>query len=182
MKDLARQRPLLLVVDDLQWADGGSIGLLFHLGRRLEGSPVLVVGIYRPAEVALGRDGASTGSGQRKRHPSEPVVNEFQRDFGQIHVDLRQNADGRFVEALLDTESNRLGARCRQSLYQQTRGHALFTVEMLRGMQERGDLVQDKAGRWVEGPAVDWETLPARVEGIIAERISRLPAALQEML
>jgi hypothetical protein len=43
-------------------------------------------------------------------------------------------------------------------------------------------LVQDKAGRWVEGPAVDWETLPARVEGIIAERISRLPAALQEML
>jgi hypothetical protein len=148
----------------------------------VEGSPILVVGIYRPFEVALGRDGASPGSGQRERHPLEPVIDELQRHFGQIHVDLRQSADRQSVEALLDTESNCLDSEFRQSFYQQTRCHALFTVEMLRGMQERGDLVDDEAGRWVEGPEVDWETLPARVEGIIAERINRLPAALQKVL
>jgi adenylate cyclase len=174
LRAMARQHPLLLVVDDLQWADAGSINLLFHLGRRLEGGRILVVGIYRPAEVAMGRYG--------ERHPLEPVVNEFRRYFGQVRVDLRQSEDRRFVEAIIDTEPNRLGVEFREALYQQTRGHALFTVEMLGGMQERGDLVQDERGCWIEGPTVDWQTLPARVEGVIGERIARLPAELQATL
>ncbi|NIO71701.1 MAG: hypothetical protein GTN71_22395, partial [Anaerolineae bacterium] len=69
-----------------------------------------------------------------------------------------------------------------EMLYRQTRGHPLFTVELLRGMQERGDLVQDREGRWVEGPALDWETLPPRVEAVIAERIGRLAQPLQGAL
>jgi predicted ATPase len=55
LRALAGQKPLLLTVDDLQWADGGSLHLLFHLGRRLAGSRILLVGAYRPAEVSLGR-------------------------------------------------------------------------------------------------------------------------------
>jgi predicted ATPase/DNA-binding SARP family transcriptional activator len=180
LQTLAAQRPLLLVLDDLQWADVGSISLLFHLGRRLEGSRILIVGIYRPAEVASGRP--STSSRERERHPLEPVVNEFQRHFGPVHIDLRQAEGERFVQQFLDTEPNRLGPGFQEALYKHTRGHALFTVEMVRGMQERGDLVQDEAGRWVEGPAIDWMTLPARVEGVIGERIGRLATSLQKVL
>jgi tetratricopeptide (TPR) repeat protein len=55
-------------------------------------------------------------------------------------------------------------------------------VELIRNMQERGDLVRDGEGRWVEGSSLDWEALPARVEGVIAERIGRLDEELQEML
>ena len=171
---LAQQAPLLLVLDDLQWADAGSINLLFHLGRQLVSSRIMIVGAYRPEEVASGRDG--------KRHPLEPVVNEFQRDFGHITVDVDQAESRGFVEAFLDTEPNRLRLPFREMLYRQTRGHPLFTIELLRGMQERGDLVQDQEGRWVEGPALDWETLPARVEAVIAERMGRLPKPLQETL
>jgi len=174
LQALGRQAPLVLVVDDLQWADLGSISLLFHLGRQLPGNRILIVGAYRSEEVALGRDG--------ERHPLEPVVNEFQLDFGDIAVDLGDAESREFVEALLDSEANRLGVEFRQMLYQQTHGHPLFTVELLRGMQERGDLVQDQAGRWIEGPALDWETLPARVEAVIAERIGRLPQPLRGAL
>ncbi len=174
LKALARQAPLVLVPDDLQWADAGSISLLFHLGRQLAGSRILIVGAYRPEEVALGRDGS--------RHPLEPVVNEFQRDFGDITVDLGQAERRDFVEAYLDSEPNRLGAAFREMLHRQTRGHPLFTIELLRGMQERGDLVRDPEGRWVVGPALDWETLPARVEAAIAERIGRLAEPLQAAL
>lgn len=49
-------------------------------------------------------------------------------------------------------------------------------------MQERGDLVRDAQGRRVEGPALDWEMLPAQVEAVIAERIGRLPQHLRELL
>jgi tetratricopeptide (TPR) repeat protein len=97
-------------------------------------------------------------------------------------VDLGRAPGREFVDALLDSEPNRLGTEFRQTLYRQTRAHPLFTVELLRGMEERGDLVKDKAGRWVKEEALDWETLPARVEAVIAERVGRLPEGLRETL
>jgi predicted ATPase/DNA-binding XRE family transcriptional regulator len=177
---IARQKPMLLIMDDLQWADAGSIGLLFHLSRMLEGQRILMVGLYRPADLTLGRP--STSSGEWERHPLEPVVSELQRSFGDSQVVLGQNGGRSFIEALLDTELNRLGKGFREALHRRTGGHPLFTVEMLRGMQARGDLVQDEQGYWVEGPVLNWKTLPARVEAVISERISRLPPLLQEVL
>jgi predicted ATPase len=174
---LAEQNPLVLLLDDLQWADLGSINLLFHLGRRLESSRILVIGAYRPAEIALGYS-----QEDQDRHPLESVVNEFKRRFGAIDLDLGQADDRHFVDALLDAEPNCLDESFRQTLYLQTGGHPLFTVELLRGMQERGDLIRDQAGCLVEGPRLDWETLPARVEAVIAERLSRLPECLREAL
>jgi DNA-binding SARP family transcriptional activator len=185
LQGLASQKPLLVALDDLQWADGGTVNLLFHLGRRIEGSRILIVGAYRPAEVARGRLATSPPGeieGERERHPLEPVVNEFKRYFGDIEVDL-ERAEGReFVDAFLDSESNRLGDAFREMLHQHTKGYPLFTVELLRGMQERGDLVRDGEGRWMEGASLDWEMLPVRVEAAIAERISRLPRKLQQAL
>jgi predicted ATPase len=174
LQALARQAPVVLVVDDLQWADAGSISLLFHLGRQLAGSRILVVGVYRPEDVAFGRRG--------ERHPLEPVVNEFQRDFGDTVVDLGQAESRDFVEAFLDSAPNRLGVAFREMLYRQAHGHPLFTIELLQSMQERGDLVRDQEGRWVEGATLDWEALPARVEAVIVERIGRLAEPLRGIL
>jgi adenylate cyclase len=177
LKTLAAEQPLLVVLDDLQWADAASIGLLFRLGRRIGESRVLLVGTYRPEEVALGREG--------ERHPLEKVLAEFKRYFGDIWVDLDQTGEAerqRFVDAFLDTEPNRLGESFRQALYDHTDGHPLFTIELLRDMQERGDLVRDEGGHWMEGPILDWQDLPDRVEGVIEERIGRLEEKLQEAL
>jgi hypothetical protein len=118
LQSLARQNPLILVVDDLQWADAGSVSLLFHLGRRLAGSRILVVGAYRPGDLALIHQdpkgfGKPLGSGDR--HPLASVVNELQRDLGDIQVDLDQAGGRPFVEALLDSEPNGLGAAFREA-------------------------------------------------------------------
>jgi tetratricopeptide (TPR) repeat protein len=177
LRELAKDNPLTLALDDLQWADQASLDLLFHLCRRLEGDRILIVGCYRPEEVALGRDAG--------RHPLESIVNEIQRIFGEIIIDLGagEEAEGKtFIDSFLDSEPNRLGSDFRQALYEHTGGHALFTIELLRTMQERGDLVQDDAGRWVQGPSLNWNELPARVEAVIAERIGRLDADLRELL
>jgi len=174
LQTLARHQPLLLVLDDLQWADSGSISLLFHFARRIEGSRILIIGAYRAAEVALGRDG--------RRHPLEPVLNEFKRIFGEVELEIFKAEDRQFVDAFLDTEPNRLESTFRDAFFRQTKGHPLFTVELLRGMQEQSVLVKDEEGQWIEGPELNWEVLPARVDAVIEERIGRLPEMLREVL
>lgn len=183
LRELAEQSPLLLLLDDLQWADDASLGLLFHLGRRLAGSRILIVGAYRGSEVALGRP--QTDARPARAHPLKPLINEFIRSFGEITVDLDSTTptEGRaFVDALLDAELNQLGESFRASLFQRTQGQPLFTVELLRDLQARGDLVRDEAGRWTQGTSLDWNALPARVEAVIAQRIERLDDELRELL
>jgi tetratricopeptide (TPR) repeat protein len=174
---LAVQQPVMLVVDDLQWADAASISLLFHLGRRIGGSRILIVGAYRPDEVALGRRG--------ERHPLEKVLAEFKRYFGDVWVDLDKTTETesrQFVDAFLDTQPNRLGDDFRLALLQHTRGHPLFTIELFQDMQERGDLIRDEARLWIERSELDWRDLPPRVEGVIEERIGRLEGELRDIL
>jgi adenylate cyclase len=187
LRNVAREQPLLLILDDLQWADLASASLLFHLGRRLAGadSRVLIVCAYRPEEVALERAGPAAGPGQAQRHPLARALSEFKRLFGDVWVDLGQadRTEGRrFIDALLDVWPNRLAEGFRATLFHRTQGHPLFTVELLRAMQQRGDLVADREAYWIEGPELDWETLPARVEAVIAERIGRLSTDLQDIL
>ena len=174
LQALAAGKPLLLILDDLQWVDPGSASLLFHLGRRIEGSRILILGAFRPAEVALGRG--------EERHPLEPILHELKRDFGEIEVEVGKTKARQFVDDFIDTEPNRLGHKFRETLYGQTKGHPLFTVELLRNMEERGALVKDKDGRWIEGPKLDWNTLPARVDAVIEERVHRLNKKLREIL
>jgi len=174
LHNLASRHPLLLFLDDLQWADSGSISLLFHLARRLAGSRILIVGAYRPDDLARDIHG--------DRHSLETVVNELERHFGEIRVNLAQAETRKFVDAYINTEPNRLDFGFREMLYQHTEGNALFTVELLRGMTERGDLVQDESGHWIESANLDWELLPSRVEAVIAERIGRLSQECQSLL
>jgi hypothetical protein len=177
LSSLAQAYTLVLILDDLHWADSASLNLLFHLARKLPASRLLLVGTYRPDDVALGRDG--------QRHPLEPVVNELKRYKGEIVMELgaTQPSQGRaFVDALIDAEPNQLDTAFRQQLFARTEGHPLFTVELLRSLQERGDLVQDSRERWIESTTLDWDAMPARVEGVIEERIARLTADLRETL
>jgi predicted ATPase len=143
---------------------------------------MLILGSYRPEEVALGRPDPRMASGQTDRHPLEAVINELQRLFGDITLNLGEAEGREFIELLLDSEPNRLDSTFRQALHERTQGHPLFTIELLRGLQERGDLVRDSMGRWVEGSSLNWERLPARVEAVIAERIGRLAQPLRAAL
>lgn len=177
LQQLSARTPLILFLDDMQWADDASLGLLFHLGRRVEAGRILILGAYRPNDVALGR--------AEERHPLAAVVHELTRYRGDVTVDLDaipETASRQFVDTLLDAEPNCLGPTFRQVLFRRTGGHALFTVELLRELKERGDLVRDGDGCWVEGPSLDWDVLPVKVEGVIAERIGRLDQDLQDLL
>ncbi|MGD8813809.1 MAG: BTAD domain-containing putative transcriptional regulator [Anaerolineales bacterium] len=174
LQHVGQEKPLLIVVDDLQWADVGTISLLFHLGKHISGSRIMIVGAYRPEEVELLQGD--------ERHPLAPILSEFKRDFGDIFINLDQ-AEGRdFIEGLLESEPSNLAAAFEQSLYRHTSGHPLFTVELLRYLKETGILTKDHEGRWIANSHIQLARLPPRIEGIIAERIGRLSPKLQRIL
>ena len=184
---LARQRPLLLVLDDLHWIDPYSAALLGRLPRRLKESPILIIGSYRPEELfqqQISND--QRGAIQHPiQHPLQEVLSESMRQFGSIRIDLDHYGPGEelgFVNALLDVSENTFSQAFREHLASLTEGHPLFMVELLRDMKERGDILQDKDGRWKEGSSVGWKNLPARVEGVIEKRINRLPLELSDLL
>jgi ABC-type oligopeptide transport system substrate-binding subunit/class 3 adenylate cyclase len=177
LETISEDHPLVLIIDDLQWADSASINLLFYLGRRLAGKRILIVGAYRSEEVSIGRGG--------RKHPLEKVLTELKRMHGDVWINLGEveAMEARyFVDELIASEPNRLSNEFRDALYHHTEGNPLFTIEVLRNLQERGDLKKDDNGSWVEGPDLDWDILPARVEGVIEERIGRLEDDLKETL
>jgi adenylate cyclase len=166
---LAEKTPLIIALDDMHWADSDSIALFFRLTRRLSSSRVLLLGAYRSAEI---RDNS-----EDERHPMAKAIIEIKRYFGDVVVDLDEviEEDGlAFTRQYLDVEPNQLGEYFQQLLYQHTGGNPLFTSELLRTLQERGDLIKNKDGFWIITEDLDWEGVPARVEGALAERLHRI--------
>jgi tetratricopeptide (TPR) repeat protein len=177
LQEVAKERPLLIALDDLQWSDASSIALFFHLARQIKQARFLVIGTYRPNDVTMGRGG--------ERHPLEQVLFELKRYFGDLVVDLGDSTtDERraFIDQIVDSEPNRIGESFRAALLLHTNGHPLFTVELVRYLRERGCLACDNQGNWTVARDVSWSELPPRIEGVIGERIGRLENELREIL
>lgn len=183
LRSIAENYPLLLILDDLQWADGASLNLLYHLGRRLAGSRVLLLNSYRTGET-IARSADSKGDTQGTHSP-ENLILELTRQYGDIQIRLDQTSpsEGRaFIDSLLDLEPNRLGNQFRENLYDQTQGHPLFTVEMLDSMRRNRNILLDQAGYWVENRSGTAAPRPARVEALIEQKLAHLDPQQRELL
>lgn len=177
--EIAKDQPIIIMLDDIHWADPGSAGLLFHLGRQLviTKQPIMVICAYRPTEFQL-RD-------EEVNHPIVKILHEFKRTYGDIWIHLGEEPEEvrkEFINAILDTELNAVSEDFRSELFKRTKGHPLFTVELLGAMQDRGDVYQDENKVWQDKPALDWKILPSRIEAVIADRIARLNGGMKELI
>ncbi len=183
LKTLSTHYPLLIILDDLQWVDDASKNLLYHLGRRLAGSRVLLLGAYRLDEANFVQLVGPDGVGESKSLP--PLVLELSRIYGEIMIDLNriEPSEGRaFIDALIDSEPNHIDHNFRENLFRYTQGQPLFTVEMLRNMKENQSLVLDGQGAWIVNKAAGSYQLPARIEAVIAQQLDKVPKPLRELL
>lgn len=177
LEALAACQPLVVVIDDLHWADTSSIHLLAYLSRRLLGRRIFMLGTYRPEHVAQGRGG--------EPHPLAQLISDLKHRLGARRVDLDrlEAAHGRqFVDDLVDAEPNALPKGFREQLAERSGGRALFAAELLRHVQLQGYLRRDADGRWVEAGEILWQTMPSRVEGVIEQMFTRLDAQLRDAL
>ena len=181
MKNIADKFPLALFIDDLHWADTSSLNLLLHLGRELEGSRILVIGTYRSHDVApnallaqitakLGRYGAKA----------------FSLDVSQEQPSAQQRAAQFVRDYLTSRYQTNFSDRFERLLTDRTEGNALFLTELLKNMEEKGEIqphpqpLSDAArgeggGAWrLTAQISDLADLPERVEQTIKERVDRV--------
>ncbi len=173
LEAIAKIRPILLILEDTHWIDASSAALFNYLSRRVATNRILLIGSYRHSDV-LAND----------NHPILAISTELQRLYGDIEINLEEQKvenEHEFVNEYLDSEPNQLDDHFRAVFYKHTQGHALFTAELLSTMKDRGDLYQQE-GKWLAKDNIDWQTLPAKVEGVIEVRIGRLPEEQRELL
>jgi oligopeptide transport system substrate-binding protein len=169
LQALSERRPLLVMLDDMQWVDTASAELLFHLTRALTDARVLVVCAYRGSEVA----GASSQAAAVLRKSAL----ESGRDIGESIIDLDAidvAAERELCNALLDLEVPYVDQSLREVLYRRTRGHPLLVLETVRELKARGDLVRVTTDSWVARRGVNWDRIPARVAAVVEQRLDRL--------
>ncbi len=173
LQAIAKVRPILLILEDLHWVDASSAALFNHLSKYIAENPILLIGSYRPTDVLA-----------NEAHPIQETSRELQRLYGNVSINLeeqKEEAEREFVNAYLDNKPNKLGDDFRETLFKHTRGHALFTTELLNTLKDRGDLYQQD-GKWFARDNIDWQKLPAKIEGVIEVRVGRLPNEQRELL
>ena len=161
----ARQ-PVALMLDDVHWADRGSLALLHYLVRGLDSRPLLVVLTYRDDEAEAALDELLAGLRRTGMFTELPLMGLTEVAVGGLVRDL---LNGEVPEGLLETLTARSG------------GLPLFVSALVGSLIETGALRRSDDGRWTLGPQ-QLETVPAAVSALLRSRIERLSVVAREVL
>jgi DNA-binding CsgD family transcriptional regulator len=128
LRELGERAPVLLVLEDIHWADSSTRAFLAYLARTLDDERVLVVASYRLDEL-------------HRRHPLRPLVAELERDAGVRRVALAPLTREELATALRDILGASPAAELVERLYARSEGNPLFMEELLAaGPDGRGVL------------------------------------------
>jgi class 3 adenylate cyclase len=168
----ATVHPIVLVVEDLHWADAPSLRLLCHLARHLAGSRLLVIGTWREIEVTRG-------------HPLTEALGELRRERGFEHLPLAglsvpevHELLGALAERRLDESETALS----EAIWRETEGNPFFLEEVMRHLLETGS-AHWEAGKWTIDPAsLDGLKVPEGIREVVSRRFSSLPPQTRDVL
>ena len=170
----SRSHPLLLFLDDLQWADVSTLRLLEYLVRADGERSVLIVGAYRDNEVQPG-------------DPLHLSIQAFERSQARIeHLRLGPMPDADVAQLIADTlhsSTERVDALVELCL-EKTRGNPFFLGQFLRSLYEQGDILyQRERGEW------QWDLERIRRRGmtdnvvtLLLAKLTTLPPPTQTLL
>ena len=161
LANAARACPLVLVLDDLHWADKPTLLLLRHIVRAQEQSPLLILGTYRETDLA-------------RTHPLAEALADLRREHAFERIVLRgldEDEVGAFIGARAGHEAPR---NLIQAVHDQTEGNPFFIGEVLTHLVET-EVIYQRDGRWVsDATSIEELGIPEGVREVIGRRLSRL--------
>ncbi|UCF09142.1 MAG: tetratricopeptide repeat protein [Thermoplasmata archaeon] len=163
--EISEKRPLLLVLDDLQWADESTLKLLHYLARNIHGTKVLICGAYRPEDL--------NSKGKKRSYLPETLKRmRIEKLFHEIALDrMNEEQTRHMIEWLLGKKE--LPREFTKKLYEDCDGNPYFVEEVMKSLVKEGLIDVDSYRR---EPKIDTSQirLPKTVKDVIARRIDRL--------
>jgi class 3 adenylate cyclase/tetratricopeptide (TPR) repeat protein len=165
---LAAHRPLILILEDIHWADPSSVELLTRLLPLVGEIPALFCFVTRPEPQVPGWQLVETARAN------------FAAQLVELNLPALTEADSReLIHNLLEIEA--LPEAARAGILQKAEGNPFFVEEIIRMLIERGLLVGE-GGRWRAASRVDAVDIPDTLQGLLLSRIDRLPEAHKNAL
>ena len=159
---LASTGPVIVVIDDIHWADPALLDLLEELSDRVAG-PLLIVCTSRPDLVSV-----------------RPTWGGGRRNATVVNLTPLTGADaGRLVDALLSVHA--LHDRLRQRILASAEGNPFFLEEILRQFIDAGTITRVD-DHWQATQGIDDVHIPDTVQGVLSTRIDMLPPADKRVL
>ena len=164
--------PVVLVLDDLHWADGQTLSLLKHVAMAPVHPALLVLGIYRESDLD-------------RRHPLTDLLADLRRVEGVERLALHGLGVDEVAEMMAAAAGHEIGAvglQLAQEVTQETDGNPFFVAEVLRHLIESGAIAQSPDGRWVLRSSIADLGLPQSVREVVCRRVERLGEQSQQIL
>jgi class 3 adenylate cyclase/tetratricopeptide (TPR) repeat protein len=159
--------PMVLVLDDLHWADMPTVRLLRYVTGTLAAGSLLLIGTYRSTEVT-------------ESHPLADALVDLRREPGVSRIDLTgltvEDVGALVASAAGHAIEDPASARLIDSLARDTGGNPFFVWEMIRHVVDSGGVVQDAGGRWTVTDRLMRSGLPQGLHDVVGQRVSRLGA------
>jgi class 3 adenylate cyclase len=166
---LAKQRPVVVMLEDLHWADHSSLELLEHLFRLITQAPIAFVLLSRPKREASGN-----------WEKLGPALESYRPYFLQIPLKpLSGEASVDLVRGLL--EGSMLPQKLSEVILNKSEGNPFFVEEVLRSLIERGVLARDHGG-WKVTSLVENIQVPDTLQGVLLSRLDRLPEETKRVI
>jgi hypothetical protein len=160
----AEAGPLLLVLEDLQWADAPTLLLLRRLLTSPRPSPTIVISTCRLGHLA-------------RSHPVRELMADLHREAGVSRLDLEGLAAaevGELIQGLGNFPPERAAQALAETLRTSTGGNPFFVIELVRSLAETGALVHGD-GRWHVAGDLDLRSgLPDSITETLARRVALL--------
>jgi tetratricopeptide (TPR) repeat protein len=175
MQRLSSEKPVLLFLDDMQWADPTTLNLLHYLARNTMKDKVLLLGAYRPEDIVQGYN--------EKINPLENTMQNMSREGLLEKMELKRlgarETEKMIVSALGKTSFDR---RFYDNIYKETEGTPFFVLEVMRLLQEEGCIKLGERDAWTLTADLEKLDIPTKVYDVVKRRLDRLMKEQRKIL
>jgi DNA-binding SARP family transcriptional activator/tetratricopeptide (TPR) repeat protein len=160
LAEVSARSPLLLVLDDVHWADRATLDLLRYVLRAPREASLLIVGSYREGEIG-------------GEHPLAELLADLRRDRLIERVSLEGLDEGGVGTLIASHAGHEAPFGLVATVHEHTEGNPFFVEEVMRHLIETGMLFE-RGGRWVSALTPDEIGVPEGVKEVLASRMGRL--------
>jgi tetratricopeptide (TPR) repeat protein len=165
---ISQRAPLVLVLDDLHWADKGTLAMMRHVARFIGRNRIMMLGAYRDVELD-------------RQHPLADALAAMRREAPYERIPLKGLQVGEIGELLSTIAAHDAPDALVKAISAETEGNPFFIREVLLHLIEEGKVLRQE-WKWAPDVAIEDLGIPEGVRQVIGRRLSRLTGEANRLL